>query len=126
MADHLGLYCEVDIALDPDPYNGTTTSCEALWMGVPVVTLSGTRHASRVGASLLTRLDLTELIAADSETYIRTAIALGLDVDRLAQLRAGLRARMQASPLLDAPGFARAMEAAYRRLWQRYCAAIGS
>jgi len=119
--DHLALYGEIDIALDPEPYNGTTTSCEALWMGVPVITLAGTRHASRVGASLLTDLHLTELIAADADAYVGLAAALALDIDRLEELRAGMRARMRASSLMDAERFARSMEAAYRRIWRRHC-----
>jgi predicted O-linked N-acetylglucosamine transferase (SPINDLY family) len=120
---HLALYNRIDIALDPFPYNGTTTTCEALWMGVPVVTLRGDRHAGRVGASLLTQVGLSDLIADSVETYIETAAALAGDPARLADLRQSLRPRMAASPLCDGPAFARKVEAAYRTMWQRWCAA---
>jgi protein O-GlcNAc transferase len=120
---HLTLYNRVDIALDPFPYNGTTTTCEALWMGVPVVTLRGDRHAGRVGASLLTQVGSTDLVADSIEAYVETAVALASDPARLAGLRQSLRSRMAASPLCDAPAFARKVEAAYRTMWQRWCAA---
>jgi protein O-GlcNAc transferase len=120
---HLALYDRADIALDPFPYNGTTTTCEALWMGVPVVTLRGDRHAGRVGASLLTQVGLTDLIADSPEAYVETAVALAGDPAHLAELRHSLRPRMVASPLCDAPAFARKIEAAYRTMWQRWCEA---
>jgi protein O-GlcNAc transferase len=120
---HLALYDRIDIALDPFPYNGTTTTCQALWMGVPVVALRGDRHASRVGASLLTQIGLTDLIADSVEAYVETAIALAGDPARLADLRHSLRPRMAASPLCDATGFARKIEQAYRTMWQRWCEA---
>jgi predicted O-linked N-acetylglucosamine transferase (SPINDLY family) len=115
---HLDLYRHVDIALDPIPYNGTTTTCEALWMGVPVVTLRGERHAGRVGASLLTAAGLPWLIAEDSDSYFATAADLARDGEGLAALRAGLRERIRQSSLCAADDFARAMEAAYRAAWQ--------
>jgi predicted O-linked N-acetylglucosamine transferase (SPINDLY family) len=120
---HLGLYASaIDIALDPFPYNGATTTCEALWMGVPVVTLRGGHHAGRVGASLLTQIGLSHLIADSIEAYVETAVALAGDPARLTELRLSLRARMAASPLCDAPAFARDIEHAYRTMWQRWCA----
>ncbi|MBL8629409.1 MAG: tetratricopeptide repeat protein [Rhodospirillaceae bacterium] len=113
-ADHLGLYHGVDVALDTYPYNGTTTTCEALWMGVPVVTRQGRTHASRVGASLLTGLQLDEFICADTAQYVACAVNWASRLQELPDLRFGLRARMQAAPLCRAQDYARAVEAAYR------------
>jgi predicted O-linked N-acetylglucosamine transferase (SPINDLY family) len=112
--DHLASYRFIDIALDPFPYNGTTTTCEALWMGVPVVTLAGDRHAGRVGASLLTRVGLDRLVARDEEAYVIAARWLASDRARLAALRGGMRERLARSPLTDARRFAAEMEAACR------------
>lgn len=113
VAAHLSLYHGVDIALDPFPYNGTTTTCEALWMGVPVVTLAGRVHAARVGASLLTHTRLTEWIASSPARYLEIAHTAGHELPRLAALRAGLRERLRTSPLCDAEKFTRDLEAAY-------------
>ncbi len=120
-ASHLELYAKVDIALDTFPYHGTTTTCEALWQGVPVVTLAGQSHASRVGVSLLTSIGLPELIAGSPEQYVQIATALALDIQRLSELRATLRDRMAKSPLMDARGFAGEIESAYRQMWRAYC-----
>jgi predicted O-linked N-acetylglucosamine transferase (SPINDLY family) len=119
--DHLNLYGMVDIALDTFPYNGTTTTCEALWMGVPVIALMGHNHASRVSASLLTQVGHPELIAADAHDYVARAVELAHDQPRMRQLRAGLRSEMQGSPLRDEPGFARKFEAALREMWITWC-----
>ena len=121
--NHLSAYGKVDVMLDPFPYNGTTTTCEALWMGVPVVALAGTRHAARVGVSVLQAAELPELVAATPEAYARTAVALARDPQRLGQLRAGMRQRMSASPLLDAAAFTASLENAYRDMWQHWCRA---
>ena len=117
--EHLRLYHRMDIALDPFPYNGTTTTCEALWMGVPVVTLCGDRHAARVGASLLTRMDLEDWITHDEEAYVEQAAGRAGDLPGLSRLRHTLRGRMRNSPLCDAAGFARDLEGAFHEMWQR-------
>lgn len=121
-AEHFALYNTVDVALDTDPYNGATTTCEALWMGVPVVTLAGRSHVGRVGAALLTHLGLAELIAATPDDYVARAIALARNPHRLAELRRTLRPRMEASPLTDSARFTRGLEDAYRAMWRAWCA----
>jgi predicted O-linked N-acetylglucosamine transferase (SPINDLY family) len=104
MREHLATYAQVDVALDPHPYNGTTTTCEALWMGVPVITLSGDRHASRVGTSLVTAVGHAEWSAESEAAYVAKAAGLAADAARLAEIRTGLRELMTASPLLDHAG----------------------
>ncbi len=118
---HLATYAQVDIALDTFPYHGTTTTCDALHMGVPVVTLAGKTHAARVGVSLLMNLGLQEMIASSPDEYAAIALTLAADVQRLVALRATLRARMAASPLQDAPIFARNVEMAYQQIWRDWC-----
>ena len=120
-AGFFALHHEVDIALDPFPFNGTTTTCDSLWMGLPVVTLAGSSHVSRVGVSMLTNVGLPQLAATSKQGYAAIAIALASDLPALQVLRAGLRARMLASPLMDAPRFSRHLENAYRSIWQSYC-----
>ena len=118
---HLERYRNIDIGLDTFPYNGTTTTCEALWMGVPVVTLSGRSHAGRVGVSLMSSLKLTELISRTTEDYIALAAQLASDREHLEMLRKGLRTRMAHSPLMDAQHFTKNLEQAYRAMWQDWC-----
>ena len=118
--DHLALYNSIDICLDPFPFNGATTTCEALWMGVPVVTLAGDRHVGRVGASLLTNVGLTNFIAQDIDGYIETAIKMASDTDYLQSTRQGLRERMQHSPLCDGRSFANEVENAYQKMWAKH------
>ena len=118
---HLGAYNRIDNGLDPFPYNGTTTTCEALWMGIPVVTLRGYRHSSRVGASILTRVALKELIAETKDAYVEKAVSLANAPDRLSELHKDLRNLMQGSPLCDSGAFTRDVEAAYREMWRRWC-----
>ena len=121
IAEHLALYARVDVALDTFPYHGTTTTCEALWMGVPVVTLAGDRHASRVGASLLTALGRREWIAKDWADYTAIAVALANDAAGRVRLRTTLRDEMRRSALLDHAGQAARFGAAVRECWQHWC-----
>ena len=118
--DHLNCYNSIDIGLDPFPYNGTTTTCDALWMGVPVITLAGVSHVGRVGVSQMSNLGLQELIAKDTDDYVEKAAALANDVPRLVALRTGLRERVRASPFMDAPRFTKNLEAAYHNMWNAY------
>jgi predicted O-linked N-acetylglucosamine transferase (SPINDLY family) len=120
-AGHLRSYERVDIMLDPYPYNGTTTTCESLWMGVPVVTLAGNRHAARVGVSVLTAAGLPEFIAPSLEMYARTAVVLARDPARLAVLRQTLRAKLRSSALLDGRRLTLSLEQRFRLMWQRWC-----
>jgi protein O-GlcNAc transferase len=116
-SDYLATYHEIDLGLDPFPCTGHTTSFDAAWMGVPVVTLRGQTVIGRAGVTVAKNLGLPELIADTPEEYLRIAIGLSSDLARLAELRAVLRPRMQASPLVDGPRFARNMEALYRVAW---------
>ncbi|HED13857.1 MAG TPA: tetratricopeptide repeat protein [Gammaproteobacteria bacterium] len=119
--EHLATYHQIDIGLDTFPYNGTTTTCEALWMGVPVITLSGNTHASRVGSSILHALGLESLITDSLESYLSKARELAHDQARISELHAGLRERLLQSPLGDGPRIARSMEQVFRDGWQRWC-----
>jgi predicted O-linked N-acetylglucosamine transferase (SPINDLY family) len=119
-AAHLASYAAIDIGLEPTPYHGTTTTCEAMWMGVPVVTMAGDRHASRVGASLLTAVGLPELIAQDEDAYVERVATLASDVPTLATMRATLRGRVRDSVLCDQASFAKRFDEALRGLWRRY------
>lgn len=118
MSQHMATYNKVDIALDTFPYNGTTTTCQAVWMGVPVITLAGQTHAGRVGVSLLSQLGLDQFIAYSVEQYKTCASALACDTETLGSLRAGLRERMAASYLCDGKQFARQIESAYYDMWK--------
>lgn len=118
----LAEYGDVDIALDPFPFCGGLTSCEALWMGAPVVTLPGQQPASRQTLGFLEQLGLGDLAARTPADYVRIAAALAADPDRRAHLRQGLRPRMAASPLCDGAQFTPALEAAFRQMWRRWCA----
>ncbi|MGE0734362.1 MAG: tetratricopeptide repeat protein [Alphaproteobacteria bacterium] len=123
--EHLAVYGDIDVALDSFPYNGTTTTCEALYMGVPVVALAGAAHVSRVSYALLAALKhdelLERLIGASTDEYVAKAVALAGNDAYRAQLRSSLRRLMQDSPLMDADWFARRFEAGVREAWRRWC-----
>ncbi len=119
--EHLRLYNQVDIALDTYPYNGTTTTCEALWMGVPTISLVGEHHASRVGLSILSRVGLEFFAASSPDEYIAKATSLARKPEALAAIRASMRQRMAAGPLCNAKAFARDLETAYRKMWYKWC-----
>ena len=118
---HLAFYGNIDIALDPFPYNGTTTTCEALWMGVPVITLAGQTHVSRVGVSLLNAVGLPELIANSPDEYIALAVKLASDWESLNQLRQSLRDRVANSLLCDRLTHTQNIETIYQDIWKNYC-----
>jgi predicted O-linked N-acetylglucosamine transferase (SPINDLY family) len=120
-AEYLARYNRIDIALDPVPFNGHTTTCDAAWMGCPTVTLAGKIYAYRYGGSVLRNIGLGELIANSEADYLRITTALAMDLSRLAQVRATLRSTMNDSPITDALRFTRNLETAYRRLWQTWC-----
>jgi predicted O-linked N-acetylglucosamine transferase (SPINDLY family)/predicted SAM-dependent methyltransferase len=119
--EHLAVYHKVDIALDSFPYHGTTTTCEALWMGLPVVTLAGDRHASRVGVSLLNNVGLGEFVAPTPDDYLRIATELATNPARLAELRSSMRERVAASRLMDRRAMAVDFGDALRAMWRRHC-----
>lgn len=122
-ADHLALFGRIDVSLDPFPFNGSTTTFESLWMGVPVVTKIGDRFVGRVGLDVLTRVGLGDLAVAGDDAYVATAAAVAADLGRRTELRHRLRVRLAGSALCDAPAYARAFEAAIRQVWQRWCEA---
>jgi len=114
-------YLDLDISLDPFPYNGHTSTLDSLWMGVPVITLAGRTAVGRGGVSILSNLGLPELIAQAPDQYVEIAVQWAEDRTRLAQLRAGLRERMRSSALMDGPRYAADVEAAFRRMWKTWC-----
>jgi len=120
--EYLEWYHRIDIGLETFPYNGHTTSLDAFWMGVPVPALVGTLPVARAGLSHLMNLGLPELVARSEDEYVNLVVALAGDLPRLAELRATLRERMKASVLMDAPRYARQIEAAYRAMWRQWCA----
>jgi len=119
--NYINTYNRIDISLDPLPYNGGITTCDSLFMGVPVVSLSGQTAVGRAGKSILSNIGLPELVAQKPEEYVEIAVELANDLPRLAKLRRTLRQRMESSPLMDAKRFARNVEAAYRDMWRKWC-----
>jgi len=120
-AQHLAAYSQVDIALDPFPFGGGTTTIEALWMGVPVITLKGTRWAGRLGESFLTTIGLPDFVATSEDEYISIAKNLANDPVRLQSLKSTLRTILLSSPLCDPDRFTRHLEGVYRDIWTQWC-----
>ncbi|MCX5633829.1 MAG: methyltransferase domain-containing protein [Phycisphaerae bacterium] len=118
---HLDTYNSIDIALDTYPYNGTTTTCQALFMGVPVITLTGKNHASRVGLDILSRLDMQFFSAQSPEEYVKKAVALASKPEALAKIRTFMRQRLAASPLCNYKLITNDIENAYRKMWHQWC-----
>ena len=119
--EYLACHQRLDVALDTFPYNGHSSTCDALWMGVPMVTLTGATVVGRGGKSILSSLGLGEWVASEAEEFVGIAARLAGDLARLAEWRATLRGRLRESPLMDAPRFARGVEGAYRTMWRRWC-----
>src|SRR4029077_9080370 len=116
------LYNRIDIALDPFPCNGGTTSMDTLWMGVPLITLEGSHFGSRLGVTILSNAGMPELIARNTDDYVQMAVDLALNKPRLRDLRHNLRQKIAASPLMNQTAFVRDMETAYREMWRKWCA----
>ena len=123
-AELLAAYNQVDIGLDPFPFNGGTTTVEALWMGVPVISLKGDRFAGHVSESILAATGLAEWVAESEEAYVAKAAGWAADLPKLAELRKTLRQRLLSSPLCDGKGFTRGLEAAYREMWRNWCSGV--
>jgi predicted O-linked N-acetylglucosamine transferase (SPINDLY family) len=122
---YLELFHRIDIALDPFPYNGGVTTCDTLWMGVPLVTLAGKNYVSRQGLTLLTHVGLADLAATTPDQYVKIAVALAGDRARLTQLRGRLREKMEASPICNGRAYTAALESFYRQAWQKWCGDSG-
>jgi predicted O-linked N-acetylglucosamine transferase (SPINDLY family) len=118
---HFESYNQVDIGLDTFPFNGATTTCEAMWMGVPVITLAGAAYHSRAGVSILSNVGLPELVAKTEDEYTGIAFNLASDIEKLQLLRKSLRERMSNSPLTDAGRFTANLEICYRKMWENWC-----
>jgi predicted O-linked N-acetylglucosamine transferase (SPINDLY family) len=125
LIEYLKAYNEVDIMLDTYPFNGATITCEALWMGVPTISLVGESHISRVGSSILSRVGLESLVASTPQEYVAKAAALAGEPQTLARIRTSIRQRVAGSSLCDAKGFARNVEGAYRKMWRKWCSSKG-
>ncbi len=115
------MYQDIDISLDVFPWSGHTTACESLWMGVPMVTLRGNRHAGRMTASVLTCLGLSDWIAETPQQYLEIAQQFAANLDQLTELRRTMRARLIGSPMGDGQTWTRNLEQAYRTMWHQWC-----
>jgi protein O-GlcNAc transferase len=124
--DFFRMLQRADVTLDPVSVNGATTTCESLWLGVPVISLRGTRFVSRAGFSIMSAAGLDDFVAGNENGYIETAVRLAGDVSLLAEIRRGLRAKLAASALMDEAGFARNLERLYRDIWTKWCASAGA
>lgn len=122
--EYFDTYNEVDLCLDPFPFNGGTTGYDSLWMGVPFITWPGEMLVARMGKAILDNVDLSELVVDSVGAYEDLAVALAQDLTRLKEMRWQLRERIQASPLMDAPRLARGLEAAFRGMWLRWCDSV--
>jgi protein O-GlcNAc transferase len=122
LTEYLNLYQRIDIALDPFPYVGGTTTCDALWMGAPVVTLAGQTAIGRGGVSILNNLELTEFVAENIAKYVDISTRLAKDLAKLDALRKSLRGKMRASRLMNGKQFAADFERVYREMWKNWCA----
>jgi predicted O-linked N-acetylglucosamine transferase (SPINDLY family) len=120
--DYLSWHTRADIALDPFPYNGGVTTCDALWMGLPVVALTGNSYVSRQGYAILKNLGLDDLTAGSLDEYVQTAVKLAEDRPRLMNLRETLRARMVSSPIMDGMGYTQGLEEAFVKMWKDHVA----
>jgi protein O-GlcNAc transferase len=120
---YMQLLTDSDMTLDPFPFNnGGTTTCHSLWMGAPVITLAGDRHASRMGLSLMTAIGLPEFVAQTPEEYVQIGVRFANDLPKLREIRRTMRDRLTASPLLDGATYTKNLEAAYRHVWKKWCA----
>jgi protein O-GlcNAc transferase len=126
LREYLGRYADIDITLDTFPYAGATTTCDALWMGVPVVTLAGDTSFARSGVSVLNNALLPELVTNSTNQYVTLATELAADRSRLGELRASLRQRMRASPLVDSRRHAKDIENLYREMWVNWSSGSGA
>ena len=124
--EYMHKFDRIDIALDPFPYGGGITTCDTLMMGVPVVSLSGRTSVGRGGRSILSNIGHPELIGFDPAEYVKIAVELAGDLPRLNELRGSLRSKMENSPVMNAPRFARNVESAYRQMWRNWCAVGGN
>ena len=119
--DYLEQYRDIDIALDTAPYNGRLTTCEALYMGVPVISIRGRTHGARFGASILTNAGVRELVVENDINYVRRAVQLAESPKLIEAYHAGLRTNMKRSPLMDIQSYMRALEDAYVEIWKKFC-----